>query len=678
MKNARFSQIVRCSLVLAVGLFAIGCTTSASSKYFGQTSPPKENIIRYVSGSEIETLDPQISDGQPEARVYIALFDGLVEYHPKTLQPIPALAERWEVSQTNDVFIFYLRKNGRFSNGDPITAHDFVWSLRRGMTPEVLSRNAVQGYKIMNAKAFNSKDVFVKKNGAFLLEKDFAPEGTTVQETPYKAFGPETEFDRNLKSSPRLIARGDEKGRAKQIEENPKLKAAFEGAEFVPVAKEDIGVEAIDDYTLRISLTQPAPYFLGLLPHQFFRVVPQKVIEKHGKAWTRPENYVTSGAFKLKNHQPYHLLEVERDPMNWDAANVKLDGIKFYPSEEQTTMMNMYIAGDIEATYNRTVPAAWNQEVKGYKDEYLLHPEVSIEYQVLNVRKPPMDKVETRKAFSLAIDRDALAKFRKIARPLYYFTPDIFTEYGAARERVSEDLRQKEDASKEDWENRYKFNPAKACEYMKKAGYTVTPRDGGRCTVENFPLDKASLTYNTAESNKAVAEFVQAQWKQNLGLTIPIKNMEWKTFLSHRKNLEYDTMARSGWVGDYMDPYSFLYQHYGAKNEGSTGWYDPQYDKMLDDANRDPDPIKRFEKLARAEFYMLDQQIVIPLTVSGTNWIKKPYVKGMYPNPATLLPWKFVYIERDPNLWDKNVENIMNEQNPRTEEHLRILMATQK
>jgi oligopeptide transport system substrate-binding protein len=679
MKNIRFSQLILVALLCALTILSIGCATSASSRYFGKTTPPRENVLRYISGSEIETLDPQISDGQPEARVYLALFDGLVEYHPKTMQPIPALAERWEASPTNDEFIFYLRKNARFSNGDPITAHDFVWSIRRGMDAATRSRNAAFGYKIRHGKAFNAKESFVRKNGEFLLEKDFLPEGVTAKpEEPYKALGAETEFNKRIKASPRLIAASDEKGRAKQIEGNPKLKAAFEGAELVPVTKEDIGVEAIDDYTVRITLTQPAPYFLGLLPHQFFRVVPPKIIEKHGKAWTRPENYVTSGAFKLKKHQPYHLLEIEKDPMYWDAANVKLDGIRFYPSEEQTTMMNLYVAGDIDAVYNRTVPASWN-EVREYKDEYLLHPEGSVEYQVLNVRKPPMDKLETRRAFALAIDRVALAKFRKIARPLYGFTPDkIFPEYEAARARVSEELRAKSGQSAEEWNKRYGFDVAKACDYMKKAGYRVTPRDGGRCTVEDFPVDKSSITYNTAESNKAVAEFVQAQWKQNLGLTIPLKNMEWKTFLEHRKSLQYDSMGRSGWVGDYMDPHAFLYVHYGAKNEGSTGWHDPVYDKMLDDANREPDPTKRYEMLARAEFYMLDQQIVIPLTVSGTNWIKKPYVKGMYPNPATMHPWKFVYIERDPNLWDKNVDNIMTDVDPRFEEQLKSMTATQK
>ncbi|HEX8194713.1 MAG TPA: hypothetical protein VF571_00760, partial [Pyrinomonadaceae bacterium] len=91
----------------------------------------------------------------------------------------------------------------------------------------------------------------------------------------------------------------------------------------------------------------------------------------------------------------------------------------------------------------------------------------------------------------------------------------------------------------------------------------------------------------------------------------------------------------------------------------ATGWHDPKFDAMCDEANRTPDPQKRYELLARAEFYMLDQQPIIPLVTQATNWIKKPYVKGLYPNPGTLHAWKYVYIERDPAKWDTNVENIM-------------------
>src|SRR5438477_6481167 len=117
--------------LLSLALISVGCSASANSAFFGATNPPRENVLRYVSGSEPESLDPQISDGQPEARIYMALFEGLVEYDPKTTAPIPALAERWEINKDSSEFTFHLRHDGRFSNGELITARDFVYTIRR-------------------------------------------------------------------------------------------------------------------------------------------------------------------------------------------------------------------------------------------------------------------------------------------------------------------------------------------------------------------------------------------------------------------------------------------------------------------------------------------------------------------------------------------------------------------
>jgi ABC-type transport system substrate-binding protein len=142
--------------------------------------------------------------------------------------------------------------------------------------------------------------------------------------------------------------------------------------------------------------------------------------------------------------------------------------------------------------------------------------------------------------------------------------------------------------------------------------------------------------------------------------------------------VEYEGFGRRGWVGDYMDPFTFLGLFYTPANEGATGWWDPKYDKMMDEANNTVDPQTRFEKLAEAEFYLSQQQVVVPLSTAGTSWMKKPYIKGFYPNPGTLHPWKFVYIERDPDKWDADVDNIMKAGDPLVDEQLKQLTATQE
>ncbi len=679
MLRISFIQFRSILAIVVLSSFLISCSTKASNRYFGKTVAPTDNILRYITGSEPESLDPQFVTGQPEARIMMALYDGLVEYHPKTMEAIPAIAESWELNEDGTEYIFHLRKTAKFSNGDPITAKDFVYSFRRGLSPELASRNANLAYYIKYSEAYNADRSFVKDaSGKFLLKSDLEEkkDGETPAETKHETVGADTEFHKFLDAPERLTVPSDEKQRNKLTDKDAKLKAALDGKQFVPVKAEDIGVEAVDDYTLRLKLYQPAPFFLGLLAHQFFRVVNQGAIEKFGKDWVKPANIVTSGPFKVVTHKPYDELVVTRDPNYWDAANVHLDGIEFYPLDEQTTMLNLYKAGRVDATYNHTVPAPWNETVREFKDEYSLHPEAAVEYYSLSVKKPPMDNLKVRQALSLAIDRDALAKFRKTIKPLVDFTPEgIFPKYEEARRKVYSEELKKQGSSLEEWKAR-KFDAEKARKLMTEAGYPVEQTgDGYACPT--FPIEKVTLTYNTAESNQKVAEFVQAQWKQNLGLTFPLKNMEFKTFLPYRSAVQYSGAVRNGWVGDYMDPFTFLNLFYSPQNDGATGWWDPKYDKMLDDANQETDEMKRFEMLAKAEFYVMQQQIVIPLGTSGTSWMKKPYVKGMYPNPGTLHPWKFVYIEPDQSKWTVNMDNIMESKDPQFEAQLNQLMATQ-
>jgi oligopeptide transport system substrate-binding protein len=608
----------------------------------------------------------------------MALYEGLIEYDPKTMEPVPAIAESWELSHDGTEYLFHLRHNAKFSNGDPITANDFVYSIRRGFSPELASRNASLGYYIKYAEAYNSDRSFVMDaNGQFLLEKDFTEPNPNQPAVPeHDTLGGDSEFHRFIDSPQRLTVPSDEKARNKILDKDSKLKAALQGKQLVPVKAEDIGVEAVDDYTLRIKLYQPAPYFVGLLGHQFFRVVPQKVVERYGQNWTRPENIVSSGAYKVDVRRPYDVLRVVRNPNYWDAANVHLDAIEFYPLDEATTMMNLYKAGRVDALYNHTVPAAWNDTIKQYKDEYLLFPEIATEFYVINIKRPPMDNLKVRQAFALAIDRNALAEFRKTLKPLVDMTPEgIFPKYEQARQKVYSEELAKQGSSLDEWKARV-FNAEKARKLLTEAGYPVQQAGSG-WSCPTFPVDKVSITYNTAESNKAVAEFVQAQWKQNLGITVSLQNMEFRTFLPKINKVDYDGFARRGWVGDYMDPYTFLYLYYSQANEGATGWWDPKYDKMLDDANNTTDVMGRFEKLARAELYVSQQQVIIPLGTSGTSWMKKPYVKGMYPNPGSLFPWKFVYIERDPSKWDSNADNIMKTTDPQVEQQLSELKRTQ-
>jgi oligopeptide transport system substrate-binding protein len=587
-----------------VASLAAACSTgSADSRYFGKVDPPAGQEMRYISGSEPESIDAPLASGQPEARIMMALFDGLTEYDPHNGQPIPALSDSWFANDDNSVFTFHLR-DANWSDGTPITADDFIYSVRRALAPALASRTAYMAYDIQYAQALNEGAVFARDRdtGAYVMDPA----------NPHE----------------RLTLPGDAAARAAALQE-PAL-ASARGKEYVPVQPEDIGMEAPDPHTLVFRMRHPVPYVPKLVSHQLFRPVPRQAVERWGATWTRPEHIVVSGAFTLETWRPYDIMVLKRNPAYYDASVVRLDRLILYPLEDITTMMNLYKAGEVYATYNHTVPSSWIPLVSRYQD-YMDAPEVATEAYVLNTTAGPTADVRVRHALNMTIDRDALARFRRAAKPTTSEVPvGMFPGY----------VSPKGDS----------FDPERAKALLAEAGYRNA---SGAYDPSTFPAGDVEITYNTSESNRSVAEFIQAQWKQNLGITVSLRNMEFRTFLQTRSRLEYKGAARSGWIGDYMDPFTFLSMYVVAGGENGSGWLDPAFVRLLNDANRQHDPDTRYAMLARAETMLLDAQAIIPLYNNASNFLKKPFVKGMYANPVTMHAWKFVYIEHDPAKWDE-------------------------
>src|SRR5688572_21451277 len=254
--------------LLAAAIATTACSvTGSSGEYFGKVDPPDGQVLRYVTGSEPESLDPQIGTGQPEARIYVALFEGLTDYDAKTGDVAPGLATHWEATQGNTVFTFHLRE-ASWSNGRPVTASDFVYTLRRGLAPAFAADNAYMAYGILYAQGFNSGGAFARTAGGHEFVMD--PENPSV----------------------RLVVPGDADERKAWM--TPALEAALRDTTLVPVRAEDVGIEAADERTVRIRAVQALPYLPGLMAHQFFRAVPREAIEKHGDAWTQPGKIIVT------------------------------------------------------------------------------------------------------------------------------------------------------------------------------------------------------------------------------------------------------------------------------------------------------------------------------------------------------------------------------------------------
>jgi oligopeptide transport system substrate-binding protein len=274
------------------------------------------------------------------------------------------------------------------------------------------------------------------------------------------------------------------------------------------------------------------------------------------------------------------------------------------------------------------VPAAW-LDVVGHLKDFMDAPEAAIDFYNFNTSSGPTRDVRVRKALNMSLDKKVLADWRHVAA-LTAMTPNgIFPGYPQPQGDP--------------------FDPEKAKKLLAEAGYKDS---AGNFDPKKFEASEIEMIMNPDANNIPYAEFIQAQWKQNLGVTIAIRVMEMKTFTTAQHNLDYKGISRTGWAGDYMDPYTFLSIFYTPTGTNSTGWWDPKYVALLDEANRTTDHLARYKLLAQAEQLLLDAQPVIPMTVGTTRLMKKPYVKGVYPNAVTLIPWKYAYIERDPAKWD--------------------------
>ncbi len=383
-----------------------------------------------------------------------------------------------------------------------------------------------------------------------------------------------------------------------------------------------VGVKALDEKTLEIQLKAPVPYFLKLLDHYSMFAVPKQAIEKHGAMdergtkWTRAENFVGNGPFTIKEWTPNKIFIVEKNPLYWDAENVSLNEIHFYPVELATTEERMFRAGQLHITND--VPTEKFADYKNNQPELLeTHSYYGTYFYRLNTDNPALQDPRIRKALSMSIDRKLITErvTKSGQYPAYALTPP--DEYGYQPEA------------------RLEFNPERARELLAEAGYP-----GG----EGMP--PLELMYNTLESHKMIALAVQQMWKNELGIDITLQNQEWKVYLDRERTQNYQ-VSRAAWIGDYLDPSTFLEMFVTDGGNNKTGWGNERYDELMSLASSIGDEDQRFAYFQEAEQILIDEMPIIPIYHYSYKHLVDPSLKGIYPNVMDHKPYKYMTLESE-------------------------------
>ncbi len=490
------------------------------------TKLAEDQTFTYRALDEHSSVDPQIVEDVGGADIVRDLFEGLLNQDAEG-NLIPGVAESWEASDGNMTYTFKLRKNAKWSNGDPVTAHDFVYAWRRLADPETASPYA-WFMEVMSLE--NAKEVIAG-------EKD----------------------------------------------------------------PSELGVSAPDDYTLVVKLSAPLPYFPAMTTHASTFPSPQKVIEKYGKEWTRPENIVSNGAYVLTEHVPNERLVRERNPMYWNDAETVIEKVVVLVINDDSVALTRYFAGELDRT---EIPAGeYPRLKKEYPDEAHSFPRFCSYYYSFNLSDSGPEAFKdkrVRQALSYALDRNIITEqvLKGGQFPAYTFTPSVTANFTPPDVEYAKMTQAERDA--------------KAKELMEAAGYN-----------KDNPL-KFELLYNTSEGHKKIATVAAQMWKQKLGVEATLANQEWKVFLESRGKQNFE-LARGGWCGDYNEASTFLDLLTTSSGYNDGKYSNPEVDKLMQDAKTAEDPNVNY---TRVEEIIADEMPLIPVYHYTSVFMLNPAIKA--------------------------------------------------
>ncbi len=635
-------QVRRAFLIVAAILVVVAVAWAS----FFKTLPPADFSLQ--SGTDPKTLDPHRATGNIESRLIFALFDGLLEMlpegepDPKTgLQPTtpqPGMADSYEVSDDGKTYTFHIRKDARWTDGTPVTSHDFKWSWQRMLHPETACEYTFQLHGVPFAKEYSESTVKVGDKVEVELwdrpqdtdekssQQNF-PRGTVLYGTlrevvkpdqPVVADGASEKEKKNAEADwqeswvYKIDIAKEEKDGSIDWDGETKEKTFVIGPESV-VATADTqrchavmvafgklgGLETPDESTFVVHLENSTPYFPNLVAYYPTFPVNRRCVETHGSPlWTKAGNIVTNGPYKLKERRLRDRLRLVKNEDYFDVNERGYDTIDYLSMEGQNTALNMYETDQLD--WVTDPPAALLGELKK-RDDFISTPYLSIYYYQINIEREPLNDVRVRRAMAMAIDRKQIVQQVMKAGQLPAFTlvPPGIAGYTNAKGPT--------------------FDVEAARKLLVEAGFP-----GGR------GIPKISLLYNTTETHRAIAEVIQQQLQNNLNVKIELQNMEWGSYLDKRKQKDYE-MARAGWIGDYPDPNTFLDMWITDGPQNDTNWSNKDFDRLLQEAGAEPDQAKRMKLLQDAEQIFVDELPVIPIYFYTSLNMVKNDVDGFFP-----------------------------------------------
>lgn len=499
----------------------------------------KDQSLVFNNIEEPTTLDPNKVNSVYESNVARNIFETLtiLDNNGKV---VGGTADSWE-NQDFKVWTFHIREDAKWSNGQPVTAGDFVYSWRRLVDPATASQYASY---LLYADLLNVEDILAGKK-----------------------------------------------------------------------APETLGVKAIDDHTLQLTLASPVPYIPKLVGHASLSPVYQPVVEKYGIKWTQPQNIVSNGAYNLAEWKVGEKIKLVRNPMYWNDKETIINEVTMLPVLAYSSAINMYRSSIIEMGEDFIPAEQFNNLKANLGDEIIEHPHLCVYYYDFNNNKPPLNDVRVRTALKLGLDTDIIAsKIKKPAQTLAYTLTPLGTDGMQADTPEWFNL---------DKETRYK----QAQDLLEAAGYN-----------SQHPL-KLTLKYNTNEEHKAIAVAAAAMWKKNIGVNIELINEEFKILLDDRDKGNYE-IARGGWCADYNEPSSFLNIAMSSSSNNYAKYNNPTFDSLMSKALTVKTDEERSQLYKEAEAILDKDSPFLPLYHYISVTVKKPYIGG-YTGKDVLSNFKF-------------------------------------